>query len=145
MSDIWPLLTADPLDGERLLTTQLRPRAGARLVDRASYEAASAEIVDLCGTWGGAAHPLLPVTPGSSIDSRWSRILYESNIDGIEDSDLVDDAERRKYTDPDGTAAAQLIRVVVDLDPKPVVQTCRRLPQDDPWHLSYLERTVDSS
>ena len=85
------------------------------------------------------------MTPGSSIDSRWSRILYESNIDGIEDSDLVDDAERRKYTDPDGPAAAQLIRVVVDLDPKPVVQTCRGLPQDDPWHLSYLAVLGDLS
>jgi hypothetical protein len=33
MSDHWPLLVAEPLDGERLVNSQLRPRAGqAQLV-----------------------------------------------------------------------------------------------------------------
>jgi hypothetical protein len=29
MSDHWPLLVAEPFDGERLVNSQLRPRAGA--------------------------------------------------------------------------------------------------------------------
>jgi hypothetical protein len=34
MSDHWPLLVADPLDGERLVNSQLRPRAGAIAIGR---------------------------------------------------------------------------------------------------------------
>ena len=34
MSDHWPLLVAEPLDGERLVNSQLRPRAGAVAIGR---------------------------------------------------------------------------------------------------------------
>lgn len=82
--------------------------------------------------------PLVPVTVGESVDERWSRILNESNIDGIERTDLLSDEEVRKYTDLHGPDTAQLIRIVVDLERKPTVQTCQGLSEDDPWHLSYL-------
>jgi hypothetical protein len=34
MSDHWPLLVAEPLDGERLVNSQLRPRVGAIAIGR---------------------------------------------------------------------------------------------------------------
>ncbi|MGO8965378.1 hypothetical protein [Mycobacterium sp.] len=89
--------------------------------------------------------PLIPVTVGESVDERWSRILNESNIDGIERTDLLSDEEVRKYTDLHGPDTAQLIRIVVDLERKPTVQTCQGLSEDDPWHLSYLAVLGDLS
>jgi hypothetical protein len=62
--------------------------------------------------------PLIPVTVGESVDERWSRILNESNIDGIERTDLLSDEEVRKYIDLHGPDTAQLIRIVVDLERK---------------------------
>jgi hypothetical protein len=34
MADHWPLLVAEPLDGERLVNSQLRPRVGAIAIGR---------------------------------------------------------------------------------------------------------------
>ena len=61
MSDHWPLLVAEPLDGERLVNSQLRPRAGAVAIGRHDYSAARQAVVELCGTWGGGGMPLVPV------------------------------------------------------------------------------------
>jgi hypothetical protein len=127
------------------VNNQLRPRVGATAVDQHDYSAACRAVVELCGTWGGGGMPLIPVTSGTAVDERWSRILNESNIDGIERTDLLTDEELRKYTDLHGPAAAQLIRVVVDLERKPVVQTCRGMSEDDPWHLAYLAVLGDVS
>jgi hypothetical protein len=145
MPDYWPLLVAEPLDGERLVNSQLRPRGGSVAVDQANYDTARQAIVELCGTWGGGGMPLIPITAGAEVDERWARILYESNIDGIERSDLVSKEEVEKYTDLHGPAAAQLIRIVVDLERKPVVQTCRGISTQDPWHLAYLAVLGDLS
>lgn len=123
--DHWPLLVADPLDGDRLINRQLRPRAAAMPVDRSDFGAAARAIVVLCGTWGGGAMPLMPVTPGSDVDGQWSRILMESNIDGIQRSALLSEEERRKYTDMHGHSTQILLRIIVDLERKPAVQTCR--------------------
>jgi hypothetical protein len=46
--------------------------------------------------------PLVPITPGSEVDERWSRILMESNIDGIQRSELISEEERGKYSDMHG-------------------------------------------
>lgn len=119
MSDHWPLLVSDPLDGDRLVNRQLRPRAAAFPVDRSDFIAAHQTIVDLCGTWGGAGMPLLPVTRGSAVDEQWSRILNETNIDGIQRSELLSEGERPKFTDLDGPSPGLLLRVVVDLERKP--------------------------
>lgn len=51
--------------------------------------AAGRALVELCATWGGGAMPLMPVTPGSEVDERWSRILIQSNIDAIQRSELI--------------------------------------------------------
>ena len=115
MSDHWPLLVAEPLDGERLVNRQLRPRAGAIAIGRHDFNAARQEVFELCGTWGGDGMPLIPVTAGETVDERWSRILNESNIDGIERTDLLSDEEVRKYTDLHGpdtalTGPRQLVR-----------------------------------
>jgi hypothetical protein len=58
MSDRWPLLVAEPLDCERLVNSQLRPRAGAIAIGRHDYSAARQAVVELCGTWGGGGMPL---------------------------------------------------------------------------------------
>ena len=145
MSDHWPLLVADPLDGERLVSSQLRPRAGAIAIGRHDYSAARQAVVELCGTRGGGGMPLIPVTAGESVDERWSRILNESNIDRIEPTVLLSDDEVRKYTDLHGPDTAQLVRIVVDLERKPAVQTCRGLCEYDPWHLAYLAVLGDLS
>jgi hypothetical protein len=72
--------------------------------------------------------PLIPVTVGETVDERWSRILNESNIDGIERTDLLSDEEVRKYTDLHGPDTPQLIRIVVDLERS--VNETRRNPRD---------------
>jgi hypothetical protein len=93
-----PLLVAEPLDGERLVNSQLRPRSGAVAGGRHDYNAARQAVVGLCGTWGGGGSPLISVTAGETVDERWSRILNESNIDGLERTGLLSE-EVRKYTD----------------------------------------------
>ena len=89
--------------------------------------------------------PLVPVTPKSAIDMRWSRILLESNIDGVARTDLLDKEEIEKYSDLHGPSVAQLIRIVVDLEEKPIVRTSRGIAEDDPWHLAYLTVVGDLS
>lgn len=145
MTDQWPLLVAEPLEGEQLVSSQLRPRLGALAIDRSDYTSACDCVRDLCGTWGGAGTPLIPVSSSENIDPRWSRILNESNIDGVERSNLLGDDAVREYTDADGPAAAQLIRIVVDLERMPTVQTVRGMALGDPWHLAYLAVAGDLS
>jgi hypothetical protein len=145
VTDQWPLLVAEPLEGEQLVSSQLRPRTGAVAIDRSDYVSACDGVRDLCGTWGGAGTPLIPVSSSENIDPRWSRILNESNIDGVERSNLLGDDAVREYTDAEGPAAAQLIRIVVDLERKPTVQTMRGMAPDDPWHLAYLAVLGDLS
>jgi hypothetical protein len=138
MSVYWPLLVADPVDGDRLITRQLRPRAAAMPVDRTDFAAAARAVVDLCGTWDGGAMPLIPVTPGSEVDKVWSRMLMESNIDAIQRSEILSEVERAKYSDMHGHSTQLLLRIVVDLERKPAVQSCRGISTDDPWYLAYL-------
>jgi hypothetical protein len=89
---------------------------------------------------GGAGMPLVPVTAGQPIDEWWQRTLLQSNIDGIAKTTLLPEGEASRYSDIGGGDYRQLLlRVLVDLDgPTPVVQTCRGMPHDDPWYLSYL-------
>jgi hypothetical protein len=145
MSDHWPLLVAEPLDGEPLVNSQLRPRAGAIAIGRHDFSAARQEVFELCGTWGSGGMPLIRVTVGETVDERWSRILNESNIDGIERTDLLSADEVRKYTDLHGPGTAQLVRIVVDRERKPTVQICRGLCEYDPWHLAYVAVLGDLS
>lgn len=114
-------------------------------IDRSDYSSAHDRVRDLCGTWGGAGAPLIPVSSSDKIDPRWSRILNESNIDGIERSDLLSDDAVGDYTDLEGPVTAQLIRIVVDLERRPTVQTVRGMAPDDPWHLAYLTVAGDLS
>jgi len=48
MSDHWPLLVAEPLDGERLVNSQLRPRAGASVIGRHDFSAARQAMSNAC-------------------------------------------------------------------------------------------------
>jgi hypothetical protein len=116
MSVHWPLLVADPVDGDRLITRQLRPRAAAMPVDRTDFASAGRAVVELCGTWDGGAMPLIPITPGSEVDELWSRILMESNIDAIQRSEILSEDERAKYSDMHGHSTQLLLRIVVDLE-----------------------------
>jgi hypothetical protein len=140
MSDLWPLLTGEPLNGDTVIHRQLRPAGCAVPVDRTDLESAAHAVIGLCNSWGGSAMPLIPVTPHTPIDSRWHRILLQSSIDGIAKTDLLDEGQRAKYRDIHGGDYRQLLlRILVDLDtPKPTVQTCRGVPTDDKWYLAYL-------
>jgi hypothetical protein len=142
---MWPLLTNEPLDGDTVVSRQLRPAGCAVPVDRADLTAGAQAVVDLCNSWGGGAMPLIPVTPGFPVDSRWHRILLQSNIDGIAKTDLIDEHERSRFSDIQGGDYRQLLlRVLVDLDdPKPTVQTCRGVPADHDWYLAYLSMFGD--
>ena len=44
----------------------------------------------------------------------------------------------RKYSNLYGPDAAQLVRIVVNLERKPSVQTCGGVSEDDPWYLAVL-------
>src|ERR1700730_1021938 len=140
MSDLWPLLTGHPLNGDTVIHRHLRPAGCAVPVDRTGLESAAHAVIGLCNSWGGSAMPLIPVTPHAAIDSRWHRILLQSNIDGIAKTDLLDEEERAKYRDIQGGDYRQLLlRILVDLDtPKPTVRTCRGVPTDDKWYLAYI-------
>lgn len=69
----------------------------------------------------------------------------ESNIDAIQRSEVISEEERAKYSDMHGHSTALLLRVVVDLERKPAVQTCRGISTDDPWYLAYLAVLGDLS
>jgi hypothetical protein len=140
MSDLWPLLTGEPLNGDTVIHRQLRPAGCAVPVDRTDLESAAHAVIGLCNSWGGSAMPLIPVTPHTPIDSRWHRILLQSSIDGIAEMDLLDEEERAKFRDIHGGDYRQLLlRILVDLDtPRPTVRTCRGVPTDDRWYLAYL-------
>jgi hypothetical protein len=102
MSDLWPLLTGEPLNGDTVIHRQLRLAGCAVPVDRTDLESAAHAVIGLCNSWGGSAMPLIPVTPHTPIDSRWHRILLQSSIDGIAKTDLLDEEERAKYRDIHG-------------------------------------------
>jgi hypothetical protein len=117
MSDLWPLLTGEPLNGDTVIHRQLRPAGCAVPVDRTDLESAAHAVIGLCNSWGGSAMPLIPVTPHAPIDSRCRRILLQSSIDGIAKTDLLDEEERAKYRDIHGGDYRQLLlRILVDLD-----------------------------
>lgn len=145
MLDLWPLLTDEPLDGDIVIHRQLRPAGCAVAVDCTDFATATPAVIGLCDSWGGSAMPLLPVTPQAPIDSRWHRVLLQSNIDGIRRTDLLDEQERKRFCDIGGEDYRQLLlRIVVDLDgPKPTVQTSRGVPIDHPWYLAYLAMLGD--
>ncbi|MDZ4233335.1 MAG: hypothetical protein U1C73_06165, partial [Dietzia sp.] len=140
MSDLWPLLTSEPLNGDTVIHRQMRPAGCAVPVDRTDLESGAQAVIGLCNSWGGSAMPLIPVTPHAPIDSRWHRILLQSSIDGIAKTDLLDEEERTKFRDIQGGDYRQLLlRVLVDLEvPRPTVQTCRGVPADNEWYLAYL-------
>jgi hypothetical protein len=143
MPDYWPLLVHDPLDGDKLVNRQLRPRAIAQPIDRGDFNAAAQAAVELCNRWGGGAMPLMPVTPGESVEGRWGKILTQSNIDAIAESKLLDADEIRKYSEIHGASTQLLLRIVVDLEKRPTVQTCRGVARGNPWYLSYLATLGD--
>jgi hypothetical protein len=62
----------------------------------------------------------------------------ESNIDAIQRSEILSEDERTKYSDIHGHLTQLLLRIVVDLERKPVSQTCRGISTDHPWYLAYL-------
>jgi hypothetical protein len=64
MTEYWPLLVHDPLDGDVLINRQLRPRAVAQPVDRGDFGAAVQAVVGLCNRSAGGGMPLMPVTRG---------------------------------------------------------------------------------
>jgi hypothetical protein len=141
VDDVWPLLSGDPLDGDAVINRQLRPAGCAVPVDRNNFESAALAVVGLCNSWGGSAMPLLPVTAGSPIETQWHRILLQSSIDGIDNTELLDSEERQRFSDIGGGDYRQLLlRIVVDIDEDqmPTVQTCRGVPTDHPWYLAYL-------
>ena len=140
MSDLWPLLTGEPLDGDTVIHRQLRPAGCAVPVDRTDMESAAREVIGLCNSWGGSAMPLIPVTPRTAIDRRWHRVLLQSNVDGIAKTELLDEEERAKFSDIQGGDYRQLLlHILIDLDtPRPTVQTCRGVPTDNVWYLAYL-------
>jgi hypothetical protein len=145
MPDLWPLLTDEPLDGDIVIQRQLRPAGCAVAVDRTDFATATPAVIGLCDSWGGSAMPLIPVTPHAPVDSRWHRVLLQSNIDGIRRTDLLDEQERKRFCDIGGEDYRQLLlRILVDLDgPKPTVQTSRGVPTDHPWYLAYLAMLGD--
>ncbi|MCZ0730905.1 hypothetical protein [Mycolicibacterium iranicum] len=140
MSDLWPLLTGEPLDGDTVIHRQLRPAGCAVPVDCTDLGGAAHAVIGLCNSWGGSAMPLIPVTPKTAIDPRWHRVLLQSNIDGIRETDLLDKEEIAKFSDIQGGDYRQLLlRILIDLDdPKPTVLTCRGVPANNEWYLAYL-------
>jgi hypothetical protein len=134
------LLTGEPLNGDTVIHRQLRPAGCAVPVDRTDLELAAHAVIGVCNSWGGGAMPLIPVTPHTPIDSRWHRILPQSNIDGIAKTDLLGEEERAKFRDIQGGDYRQLLlRILVDRGtPRPTVQTCRGVPTNNEWYLAYL-------
>jgi hypothetical protein len=57
MSDLWPLLTGEPLNGDTVIHRQLRPAGCAVPVDRTDLESAAHAVIGLCNSWGGSAMP----------------------------------------------------------------------------------------
>jgi hypothetical protein len=143
MPEFWPLPVDDPSDGDKLVNRQLRPRMVAQPVDRGDFNAATKAVVELCNMWGGGTMPLMPVTPGEPVDQRWAKLLTQSNIDAVAKSELLDKAEIDKYTEIHGDATQLLVRIVVDLEKRPTVQTCRGVATDHPWYLAYLATLGD--
>lgn len=138
MSDLWPLLTGQPLNGDTVIHGQLRPAGCAVPVDRTDLESAAHAVIGLCNSWGGSAMPLIPVTPHTPIDSRWHRILLQSSIDGIAKTDLRAGAAQDRGHPRRGLQATTAAHPGRSRHPKPTVQTCRGVPTDDKWYLAYL-------
>lgn len=143
MPDLWPLLTGEPIDGDTVIHRQLRPAGCAVVVDRDDFDTATPAVIGLCDSWGGSAMPLIPVTPQMPIDSRWHRILLQSNIDGIRRTDLLDEQERQRFCDVGGGDYRQLLLRIVIEQAGSTVQTSRGVLADHPWYLAYLAMLGD--
>lgn len=143
MTDLWPLLTSEPINGDTVIHRQLRPAGCAVILDRNDFDTATPAVIGLCDSWGGSAMPLIPVTPQTSIDSRWHRILLQSNIDGIRRTDLLHEQERQRFCDIGGEDYRQLLLRILADAPGDTVQTSRGVPPDHPWYLAYLTMLGD--
>ena len=136
--DLWPLLTDDHFSGDYSIERQLRPRVAAHAVRSGDVDDAAVVVQALCETWSGGSMPLLPVMPDSDLDDRWYRLLLRSSVDGIEGRKLISDDVVNAHSDMYATATQDLIRQLVELEHRPVVQTCRGIAIDDPWLIAYL-------
>jgi hypothetical protein len=117
MSDLWPLLTGEPLNGDTVIHRQLRPAGCAVPVDRTDLESAAHAVIGLCNSWGGSAMPLIPVTPHAHRQPMAAQ----------------DRGHPRR-----GLQATTAAHPGRSRHPKPTVQTCRGVPTDDKWYLAYL-------
>lgn len=102
----------------------------------------------LCQVWGGAGHPLLPVT-GRSIPSSYADLLAVTQIDGVDDSIRIDNlpAGVRQMHPWDFMAL-----LMANIGRKPELRDTRVavLQAEDPWRpiyaavLGYMPEAPDS-
>lgn len=142
MTNNWPILSSDRLNGAYSVDRIFRPPTPAQAVDVGDFTSACEVVIELCNSWGGAYMPLLPVERDKSVNTMWVDILDRSPIDGINDREIFDPHDQFGYGSYTHTPTGlYLLRMMMDL-PIPTnhvtVHTARGLDTDDPWYLSYL-------
>src|SRR5680860_533815 len=84
------LLNQGLLDGQHEVSIVLRPERAVRPVAASDFPAALNEIARVCQVWGGAGHPLLPITD-RRYPSPYQRLLDHEQFDyvgGLQDIDV---------------------------------------------------------
>ncbi|MGY2027275.1 hypothetical protein [Nocardia gipuzkoensis] len=147
MTDSWPLLTNDRLNGMYRVRRFLRPPNIAQAVAKDDFSQAVIMVKKLCCTWGGAYTPIVPVEHSGPVDPLWVDILDRSPLDALNDRGLsLNIPGQFGYSFRGNGRGVDLLDALVLLpqvpDHKPVMVASGIL-DSDPWYLSYLATIGD--
>jgi len=130
------LLNQGLLDGQHEVSIVLRPERAVRPVAASDFPAALNEIARVCQVWGGAGHPLLPITD-RRYPSPYQRLLDHEQFDyvgGLQDIDV--DLPHRVEEQHSLDFPALLVAAHEPRDRWRPVEVCD-LAKDDPWRPIY--------
>ncbi|MGW0640194.1 hypothetical protein [Nocardia salmonicida] len=142
MGNSWPLLTNERLNGMYRVRRYLRPPSIAQAVPHDDFEQAATLIKKLCGTWGGAYMPLVPVLRQPAVDSLWADLLDASPVNALNENNLsLDIPSQFGYAfrgNGRGVDLLDALAVLPEISDHIPVMVAEDIPEDHPWYLSYL-------
>lgn len=147
VTDSWPLLTNDRLNGMYRVQRFLRPPNIAQAAARDDFSEAAILIKKLCCTWGGGYTPIIPVENANPVDPLWVDILDRSSLDALNERNLsLDIPAQFGYGFQSNGRGVDLLDALVLLPQIPAhkpVMVASGISDSDPWYLSYLATIGD--
>lgn len=140
------LLSDERLSGPVGVRRYVRPARSAHLVDRDSLADATALVKQLCDTWGGAYHLMIPVKRDTNeIAEPWLTLLRDSSPHATATRNLMPVPEPGSWPNYgglwlEGSGGMSPIEALARLKETPdlTARTASGIDPADPWYVSYL-------